>query len=51
MDRDVHQGAQMARQLANVHSGSPVDVRGPLASENADLHGCSVGPAVDTPEV
>ena len=48
---DVDQRAQMSRQLAHVHARAPVDIRGPLAGEDGDLHGCSVGPALWEPEV
>ena len=48
---DVGQRAQVSRQLAHVHASAPVDIRGPLAGEDGDLHGCSVGPALREPEV
>jgi hypothetical protein len=48
---DIDEWAQVDRQLAHVDTRSPVDIGGPFAGEDADLHGCSVGPAPSDPEV
>ena len=48
---DSDERAQVRGEFTHVDACSPVDVGGPLAGEDADLHECSVGPAAREPEV
>ena len=48
---DVDEWSQMGGQLTHVDARAPVDIGRPFAGEEADLHGCSVGPALSDPEV
>ena len=48
---DIDERAQVRGEFAHVDTRAPVDIGGPLAGEDADLHECSVGPAVADPEV
>ncbi len=51
MDLDADQWREVRDEFAHVDTRSPIDVRGPLTGEDADLHGCSVGPAPQWAEV
>ncbi len=38
LHRHVYQGAKMRDKFAYVHSGAPVNIRGPLAGQDGNLH-------------
>ena len=48
---DVDEWPQMGGEFAHVDARAPVDIGRPFTGEEADLHGCSVGPAPSDPEV